>query len=157
MKFVCGIIACIVFWGCKEYPEYPDIPQVEFESAMLAETESDKIIDFSFMLYDGNGDIGLAASDTSAPYIDSLQQNFHAKIFVKQNGIFIEKPYNFSYRIPLLRDKKSTKFIKANVTVTLTLAKPVFPYDTMYFTYFVYDRALNKSNVDTSEIIIFPN
>lgn len=155
MKAIWGIILlCIT--ACTEYPEYPDIPRVEFSSANLSMSETDKNVDFIFNLYDGNGDVGLSPSDTSSPFIDSLRNNFNAKMYVKQNGTFHAMPYNLSYRIPLLRDKKSTKFLKAEVTINMSFAKAVFPYDTLYFTYFVYDRALNKSNVDTSKVIVFP-
>lgn len=146
----------IILIGCeKNYPEYDNVPVVEFSSAYTSEDESDKKITFSFMLYDGDGNFGLEDSDTTSPYVDSLQQNFYATPFYVQNNKEVQLPYSFSYRIPRLRNEGQTKFIKAEVSINMTLAKSVFPYDTVFFTYFVYDRTLNKSNIDTSALIIF--
>lgn len=150
------ICCCFVVASCKEsYPDYDETPLVEFVSAPTTTDETDKKIDFTFALYDGDGDVGLSAKDTIAPYVDSFQQNFYATAHYVRNGDTIELPYNFSYRIPLLRESGNDKFIKAKVTVKMNFAKSVFTYDSVLFTYFVYDRNLHKSNIDTSGLIIW--
>lgn len=156
MKNIFVILSVCILISCKEYPVYPDIPSVEFKTAYISETESDYVIDFSFMLYDGDGNFGMLSSDTSTSIPDSLQQNFHATLYAKENGVFVKKPYNFNYRIPILRDTASDKFIKAEVSIQFLLAKTIFPYDTLFFTYYVHDRDYNPSNIDTSDIIILP-
>ena len=107
------------------------------------------------MLYDGDGNFGLETIDTASPYIDEFQQNFHSVPFYIENNETLQLPYDINYRIPRLRNEGNNKFIKAKVTIDIMLAKASFPYDSVLFTYYVYDRDLQKSNVDTSQIITF--
>lgn len=150
------ILSIFTFVCCKSnYPEYDETPTVEFNSAYTTIDSSDKKIKFNFMLYDGDGNFGLDNKDTVVPYVDSFQQNFYAFPHFVENGQNKELPYNFSFRIPRLRPDGDEKFIKASVTIDMYLSKTAFPYDSVFFTYFVYDRDLNKSNVDTSSLITF--
>lgn len=150
------ILAVLCFCSCHtSYPEYDAVPKVEFLYAPVSTDSSDYKVAFSFMLYDGDGNFGLDAKDTTEPYIDSFQQNFHATAYSIHNKEYTQLPYSFSYRIPRLRPEKQQKFIKARVSIDIVLAKSVFPYDSVFFTYFVYDRDLQKSNIDTSAIITF--
>lgn len=154
--FYLYIIVLLVFTSCHNtYPEYDNVPKVEFLYAPVVNDSTDNTILFTFMLYDGDGNFGLETKDTVAPYIDTFQQNFYATAYSLQNGDTAQLPYTFSYRIPRLRGENQHKFIKAKVNIDITLAKSVFPYDSVFFTYFVYDRDLQKSNVDTSSIITF--
>ncbi|MBP5582956.1 MAG: hypothetical protein J6X43_03255 [Bacteroidales bacterium] len=148
MSFVC--------FGCSHsYPEYDSVPQVEYLYAATAIDSSDKKIQFVFQLTDGDGNFGLEAQDTTAPYIDSFQQNMYAKPYYIENNDSISLPYILSYRIPRLRAEGDKKFIKAKVAIDINFAKSAFPYDSIFFTYFVFDRDLNQSNIDTSEVIVF--
>jgi hypothetical protein len=104
---------------------------------------------------DGDGNFGLESQDTIAPYVDSFQQNFYATPYFIENNDSFPLPFTVSYRIPRLRAEKSKKFIKAKVAIEFNFAKASFPYDSIFFTYFVFDRALNQSNIDTSDIIAF--
>ena len=150
------IIVLLAVASCHNtYPEYDNVPRVEFLYAPVASDSADNKILFSFMLYDGDGNFGLEAKDTITPYIDTFQQNFYATAYSIHDGKSSQLPYNFSYRIPRLRAENQHKFIKAKVCIDITLAKSAFPYDSVFFTYFVYDRDLQKSNVDTSSIITF--
>lgn len=153
-------ICCFLFlwsFACTEYPEYPVVPQVSFVWAHTNITETDKHIAFNFLLKDGDGDMGLGSADTSNPFVDSLQYNFHASIFVTKNNTTQKLPYGLQYRIPQIRSTDSKKFIKAEVTIDIDFARSLFPYDTLQLVYYVYDRALHKSNIDTSNIIVIRN
>ena len=108
-----------------------------------------------FQLFDGDGNFGLESKDTIAPFIDSFQQNFYATPYYIENNDSFQLPYTISYRIPRLRAEGDDKFIKAKVAIDFTFAKSAFPYDSIFFTYFVFDRDLNQSNIDTSEVIVF--
>ncbi len=147
-------ILCISY-ACTEYPQYPDIPQVSYLYTNSTITQTDKHIDFTFLLQDGDGDVGLSNADTAKPYTDSLYYNFHSKIRVTKNNNSFILPYSLQYRIPQIRNKNSKKFIKADVTISIDFAQNLFPYDTIQLIYYVYDRALHKSNIDTSKAIIF--
>lgn len=156
MRKVWILVFCVCFFGCKkQYPQYDNVPQVAFQNVQLASTDSDYLLRFSFLLYDGDGNVGLEPIDTVSPYVGEYQQNFYAIAHSIEDGDTNTLPYEFSYRIPRLREEGNTKFIKATVSVDITIARGVFPYDSVFFTYYVYDRDLNKSNVDTSAIIHF--
>lgn len=153
-----AIIFCILVlcFSCKKsYPDYDDIPAVDFVSAAVFSDSSDYTVKFTFTLHDGDGNFGLSEEDTVSPYIDDFQQNFVATAHAIDDGDTNTLPYNFSYRIPRLREEGDNKFIKADVTIDFTLTKSVFSYDSVFFTYFVYDRDLNKSNIDTTNVIVF--
>ncbi len=157
MRIITFLFLTLLCIACnRNLPEYSSIPEVEFLSAATTASESnDNTIAFTFMLYDGDGNVGLDAADTSAPFIDEYQQNFYATPFYIENGVTYKLPYNFSYRIPRLREEGNDKFIKAKVAIDFALATASFPYDSVFFSYYVYDRALNKSNTDTSSVLIF--
>ena len=157
MRIVVFVSLALVCVACnRNLPEYSNIPEVEFLSAAstLSET-NDKTIAFTFMLYDGDGNVGLEAADTASPFIDEYQQNFYATPYYIENGVRYQLPYNFSYRIPRLREEGNDKFIKAKVAIDFVIATASFPYDSVVFAYYVYDRGLNKSNIDTSSVITF--
>ncbi len=157
MRIVVFVSLALVCVACnRNLPEYSNIPEVEFLSAAstLSET-NDKTIAFTFMLYDGDGNVGLEAADTASPFIDEYQQNFYATPYYIENGVRYKLPYNFSYRIPRLREEGNDKFLKAKVAIDFVIATASFPYDSVVFAYYVYDRALNKSNIDTSSVITF--
>lgn len=157
MRIVVFVSLALVCVACnRNLPEYSNIPEVEFLSAAstLSET-NDKTISFTFMLYDGDGNVGLEAADTASPFIDEYQQNFYATPYYIENGVRYKLPYNFSYRIPRLREEGNDKFLKAKVAIDFVIATASFPYDSVVFAYYVYDRALNKSNIDTSSVITF--
>lgn len=157
MRISIGLCLALFCIACnRNLPEYSDIPEVEFLSAATTVSESnDRTVAFTFMLYDGDGNFGLDAADTTAPFVDEYQQNFYATPYYIENGVRYQLPYNFSYRIPRLREEGNDKFLKAKVAIDFVIATASFPYDSVVFSYYVYDRALNKSNNDESTVITF--
>ncbi len=157
MRIVVFVSLALVCVACnRNLPEYSNIPEVEFLSAATTLSETnDRTVAFTFMLYDGDGNVGLEAADTASPFIDEYQQNFYATPYYIENGVRYQLPYNFSYRIPRLREEGNDKFIKAKVAIDFVIATASFPYDSVVFAYYVYDRGLNKSNIDTSSVITF--
>jgi hypothetical protein len=57
--------------------------------------------------------------------------------------------------VHFIRNTDDTKFIKAEVSVDMAHSESTLPYDTIFCTFYVQDRALNKSNTDTTDILIF--
>ena len=157
MRIVVFVSLALVCVACnRNLPEYSNIPEVEFLSAATTLSETnDRTVAFTFMLYDGDGNVGLEAADTASPFIAEYQQNFYATPYYIENGVRYQLPYNFSYRIPRLREEGNDKFIKAKVAIDFVIATASFPYDSVVFAYYVYDRGLNKSNIDTSSVITF--
>ncbi len=111
----------------------------------------------SISYQDGNGDIGLNPSDTFPPYQRNgpYYYNYVITYFEKQNGVFkqVDLMIPFSLRIPVLTPNDPNKAIKGFIVDTIGLYPPPL-HDTIKFEAFIYDRALNKSNVITTPEII---
>ncbi len=145
--------------SCMKKESYPDTPQIAFEGFYLAfdtgKVAKRGILTISFK--DGNGDIGLRAADTLPPYNRNgdYYYNYVIRYYEKQMGRFVLVPLDppFSARIPYLTPEDPGRAIKGIIVDTLLLnPQPVF--DTVKFIFFIYDRALNKSNVDSTPPII---
>ena len=52
------------------------------------------------------------------------------------------------YRIPYL-DKQPL-----SGTMDLDISYPVIVYDTVFYTFYIYDRDFNRSNIDTTDVIV---
>ena len=146
--------------GCLKPEQYPDIPEIRYENFIRVYDTGTYairgILIFSFR--DGNGDIGLNnGKDTLPPYNKNGDYYYNLVItyFEKQNGTYIkvETEPPFSSRIPVLNPDNPGKAIKGMITDTIPL-NPHPVYDTILFEVFIYDRALNKSNVITTPEII---
>jgi len=144
-------------FSCIEYPEYPPEPRVEYISAIpyIREDElgnQEKTIRLTFMLYDGDGDIGHGQTEPT-------KRDFYSTFYVQKDGVFhllsdfIADSSN--YTLPQLRAENNTKFIKAEVQIDIAHSSLSFPYDTVSFSFYVQDRAGNTSNKDSSDLIIF--
>jgi hypothetical protein len=145
--------------GCLKPESYPDIPEIELENFIrVYDTRQYPvrgILIFSFR--DGNGDIGLLANDTFPPYNKNGDYYYNLVIsyFEKQNGIYqkIDLDPPLSGRIPILNPDDPGKAIKGMIADTMPL-NPHPLFDTVRIEVFIYDRALNKSNVITTPDII---
>jgi len=147
------------FSGCMKKQSYSDVPEIGFlgfemiyDTAQVVRTG---ILSISYQ--DGNGDIGLSPSDTFPPYQKNgpYYYNYVITYFEKQNGVFkqVDLTIPFSLRIPVLTPDDPDKAIKGFILDTIGLYPPPL-HDTIKFEAFIYDRALNKSNVITTPEII---
>jgi len=169
MKILSNILLIIFFTGiifgisCKKPETYPVVPYIEFVSFTKTPTtsgiDSKGILTFSFT--DGDGDIGLADSDTLSPY--NPGSKFYYDLFItyyrKHNGVFLADslPMTNNSRIPVVTPSGQNKSIKGDIDVDLFInnPRPQVKYDTIYFEVQIADRALNLSNtIKTSEIIV---
>ena len=146
--------------GCIKKESYPDVPEIGYESFLLVfdtgQFAKQGIFTISFK--DGNGDIGLRSRDTFPPFNKqgSYYYNYILNYFEKQNGVFTQVDLDppFNARIPYLTPDDPNKAIKGLITDTLDL-NPHPLFDTIKFEAYIYDRALNKSNIiSTPEIIL---
>jgi len=149
-----------VFSGCMKKQNYSVIPQISFLSFenVYDTGQFPKNGILSIYYQDGDGDIGLDKGDTFPPLFDSAgpyYYNFVITYFEKQNGVFIQPVLAFplSARIPVLTPDDPNKPIKGYIQNTLPMPLPSI-HDTIKYEAFIYDRALNKSNVITTPEII---
>ena len=146
--------------SCMKKESFSDIPQIAFLSYYnifdTGHIAKRGILAISFQ--DGNGDIGLNTWDVYPPYDTSsiYYYNYYIDYYEKRNGTFVKVQLSTTYntRIPDLTPDDPNKTIKGIIVDTLQL-NPWPVYDTIRFSMYIYDRALNKSNVvNTPEIVV---
>jgi len=169
-------VLTVFMFSCQKFEEYPLEPNIAFESfTLFVDTISDGdtvkavtnrgVLAISYT--DGDGDLGLRSEDTLYPFNSGspYYYNIIVSYYEKQNGIFVKVPVtnpsgdvdtiNFNGRFPFLTPFGIHKAIKGIINDTLPVNNPNSTFDTIKFSVYIYDRALNKSNeIETSEIVI---
>jgi hypothetical protein len=145
--------------SCMKKETYPDIPEIAFQS-FITQFDTGSYAKRGFLTIsfkDGNGDIGLRTNQTGPPFDSGsiYYYNYIIDYYEKQHGKFVKIDLDPSYnaRIPYLTPTDANKAIKGIIVDTLFL-DPMPEYDTVKFKFFIYDRALHKSNVDSTPPII---
>jgi hypothetical protein len=162
MRTVTSILlgALLLMISCNDIdPVYPDEPVVDYQDFYFFISvdglgNNTLIGNLSFDFTDGDGNLGLLplvdTSDLSVP--DTVKFNFFLQLYDLQNYEYVEIPDEdgglLKYRIPYL-DKQPLKG-----TMGLKISYPVILYDTIYYTFWIYDRDYNRSNIDTTDIIV---
>ena len=162
----------LIFISCKRIEEFPDVPALKYENFLLEYNNTTGITERGVLIFsytDGNGDLGLPAGDTLPPFQRGgpYYYNLVISYFEQQHGEFVEVPllsYNsetqtfdtltFSARFPVLTPPTGNLNIKGIFQDTLFIYNPLSDFDTIKFSAFIYDRALNKSNVIETPPII---
>ena len=154
------LITLLILSSCIKQEEYSDIPEISSRQFLLVFDTGQYAIRgiLSFNFQDGDGDIGLRPSDTFPPFERSgnFYYNLVISYFEKQNGIWVEVDLTppFSARIPMLNPSYPGKAIKGFISDTLAM-DPAPDFDTVKLELFIYDRALNQSNIlSTPDIVL---
>ena len=147
--------------SCQEIdPQYPDEPRIEYQGFGLyittdALNNKTLVGQLTFNFTDGDGNIGLKSfGDTTGLNLpDTLKYNFFLQMYNLEGYEFVkvppEKGGELKYRIPYL-DKQPL-----SGTLDLDISYPVIgALDTIFYTFYIYDRDYNRSNVDTTEVIV---
>ena len=148
--------------SCKKIESLPEIPSISFKSFILIDTidalgNEGKIGELTFDFEDGDGDIGLTQPDSLS--VDSTNFNLFFTLFGKIDGEFIEVSENdletpLNYRIPYIEKEGQNKALKGEIQIDFIYL--LFEHDTIKYSFFIVDRALHKSNVETTpEIAMF--
>ena len=146
--------------GCGEIVSYPDVPSVEFKAFNLY-TSTDILgnqillgkLDMDFT--DGDGDVGIN-QPSSGDLPDTLQFNLFLNLYEVINKIpnKIEGPVGeLKYRIPYMERIGQNKTLQGTITVDIEYKS--IEYDSIFYTFYILDRAFNRSNTDTTRLIIF--
>ena len=149
--------------SCNEIlPEYPDEPVVDYQGTafFVSEDQLGNIILVSritFDFTDGDGNLGLYSlpEDTDPNLPDSLKYNFYLQLYDLRGFEFVKIPDSeggiLKYRIPPL-DKEPT-----SGTMELDIFHPLIIHDTIFYTFYIMDRAFNRSNTDTTDVLVLSN
>ena len=146
--------------SCNEIdPVYPDEPVVDYQGFGLFITtdalgNNTLIGQLSFDFTDGDGNLGLPplldTTDLNVP--DTVKFNFFLQLYDLQGYDWVQIPEEdggfLKYRIPYLDKQPLTG------TMDLKLFYPVITYDTIYYTFYIYDRDYNRSNTDSTDVIV---
>ena len=161
MKSGFGIIAVLILMlvSCDRTEEiYPDEPVVKYQSFSFYFQEDELgnntlVGRLAFEFTDGDGNLGLPelleGSESSLP--DTVKYNFFLQLYDLQDFEFVKIPESeggvLKYRIPEL-DKNPTKG-----TMELDISYPVIVQDTIFYTFYIFDRDYNRSNTDSTDVI----
>ncbi len=170
--FILVFLSAQLLLSCQKKEQFPFIPEIHY-SRFLVEMDTAThvaqrgILEFTFK--DGDGDIGLRSTDIYPPFNPGSKYyyNLIIKYFEKQHGKFVEVPLlawnpdsarydtmTFDARIPRLTPNLENKAISGTIQDTLFINNPLSKFDTIKYTFFIYDRALHKSNVDSTPEIV---
>ncbi len=154
-----ALLAMIIFSACEDIQSYPDNPQIEYKSFGLYSTVDalgNKILvgQLEFDFTDGDGNIGIK-SDSSTNIADSLKYNLFLSLFNKDGGDFekVEDLRSLNFRIPYIEREGQNKTLKGSITVDLEYK--TIEYDTIFYSFYITDRDYNRSNIDSTDILIF--
>lgn len=158
------IIGLAVLFGstmyqCHEPPVYPDVPMVNYESFYLfldTNNLNQQVLtgQVNFSFTDGDGNLGMdALPDTIAFGLpDSVRYNLFFQLYDLNDGAFVQVPEEdgglLKYIIPFL-DKQPLQG-----TISVKIEYPIIRYDTIFYSFFMYDREYNRSNTDSTDIRI---
>ncbi len=160
LNIVLILLISTAFIYCKKPKKYSDIPAITYKNIILKDTidaldnpvlRATLIFDF----VDGDGDIGLMESDTIAPFDSIYFYNLYITEYYAVNDSFVESdpvvPYH--YRIPYVAATGQNKTLKGTIKINIDYNYPI-NHDTVYYTFYIYDRAFHKSNVEKTPVTI---
>lgn len=152
------------FSSCEKPQDYSPIPHIDFIKADLSEnfdTLGNAInrIEIHFNFVDGDGDLGLEPSDTLGDFGPGKEYYYNLKFFFyeKQNGeLSLNETINANFRFQNISKTQTTnKVLKGEMIVKIDLSQTINFADSSKFKFYIYDRALNKSNIEeTNELFI---
>lgn len=154
------VLPVILAVACGRIENLPDTPSVEFRSFSLFDSTDIlgnhlKAGVLTFYFEDGDGDLGLAEPDSTS---SSDTTNLFLTLYRKTNGVFSQVSDNdilkpSAYRIPYLTPIGQNGVLKGTIDITLLY----FVYhntDTLYYDFWVKDRAGHKSNTDSTCVVV---
>ncbi|GHA57312.1 hypothetical protein [Pontibacter akesuensis] len=166
------LVLVLVLAGCRKEPNYSDIPQITFDRVEQYTYSQNKVlIDTLFIVIDfqdGDGNLGLSrgsgGSQTGPDFQDPFNpgspyfDNYFANLQVKRGNTYESTPFTFSGRFPRLSNDEAPETLEGEIRFTIDSFTTIdYPAgDTVRFEVYIYDRALNKSNVVyTDDVVLY--
>jgi len=159
-KVILLVVFTVFIIACEKPKTYSEIPKVSFKSLEIYDGvdslgNEEKKIKITILVEDGDGNIGLSDTDTLELFKPLENKNLFINLYEKINGEFVkvdlQLPHN--YRTPYIEPQGQNELLKADVEVSIGYSKLFFHYDTIKYDFYLYDRDLNKSNIEeTPEI-----
>jgi hypothetical protein len=172
ISFILSILAVLAVISCRRIEEFPPEPVITFMEFEKIFNATDSIYDrgiLKFEFTDGDGDLGLAKSDTFPPFNPGSKYYYNLIIdyYEVRNGV--ETPvyltfYNavteefdtvyLSARIPLLTPRGSNKSLSGDIHDTIFIYNYNSDFDTLFLEFYIVDRALHESNTERTPYIV---
>jgi hypothetical protein len=163
--FYFSVVLVLIFASCKKASTPAPAPPVISFASFTTSDATNGILTFNFS--DADGDIGLNQEDTTGlyatntvGYYDFYMRYFYldstgnyVKFFHAFNGGNpIEDSAKFLYRIPFVVNNIKSKTLDGQIIINLNGYKPANTalYRNFRYEFYIYDRALHKSNVVTT-------
>jgi hypothetical protein len=169
--FLIGLIGLqvflLLFIACEKPKVYPIIPEIKFKSFSIQDSidieepgNSKKMIKLTLNAIDGDGDIGIFnynGLDSIYPGFEDLgKKDLFTTLYQKIDGKFVEVPLAFpnNFSIPYIEQPQGQdKSIIADIEVSMEIYFAYYKYDTIKYSFYMYDRQKHMSNIaETPEI-----
>ncbi len=157
--------AVTLLTACPKPQSYPEEPQITFEQVELKDStdllgNSNKVYRLKFGIIDGDGDIGLKESDTSGIYShDSIySNNLFTTLYEIVNGdtLKVDSSKQRNFRVPYVQPQGQNTTLIADIFVNINFSRNGdgdLTYDSIYFNFYIVDRKLNKSNIQSTPVL----
>ena len=159
------IFASILLWfSCRKPEKYSNIPQISFIEIPVKDTiifsNHLKRHILTYSLIDGDGDIGFKEGDTLTPF--NINSAYYNNLIIDMYKIVdgytikVDTPEirtYYRFRTKYIEPIGQNKTVKCTIYVNLDFDIPS-SWDSVRFDFYMYDRALNKSNVTTTGLVL---
>lgn len=147
-----------MIFSCEEPQKFPNTPQIDFYQMYVVDTVNQlgpnilhKLV---FRVVDGDGNLGTYENDTT--------NNLFYTLYQKKNGVYEEFLTDVPLRIPYTDPVGLNEYFKAEIQVDIEYSKDLYEYifrdtiinevvfyiDTVMYSFYVFDRDSNYSNVE---------
>ncbi len=158
---VTAVLSAILLIACEAPRSYPDTPEIKFKSLLIADSVDGldnkiKLVQLTVSVVDGDGDIGIKFSDGIYPGFEDLDSSdMFIDLFEKIDGEFVKVDLlaGDKYKIPYMEPEGQDKTFKGDIEVSIPYSDTLFTYDTIKYSFYIYDRAMHKSNIAESPVI----
>lgn len=152
-KFLIIILSIIVvFCSCEKIENVSEIPEIKYLGIEVTEGDGDyytAIGSLKFSFIDGNGDIGfIENTDTTTPTIHDI----FVIEYYKNNSEFILED-TFKYWMPYFQEGVYRTSLKGELEIIL--GRNIESPDTVYYEFYITDRANHMSNIEVTPEIIY--
>lgn len=156
-KIIFLVLIALAPLSCKKIRQLPPEPVISFtgfsmfdSTDILGNTHKAGVLEFYFE--DGDGDVGLEQPLQGSTNTDTTNLTFF--LYEKENGLFTEPSDTLGYRIPYIERIGQNQILQGTIQITF-LYIGYTESDTLFYEFFIEDRAGNTSNTSESCEIVF--
>ncbi len=147
------ILVSILFLKCEKAETYSEIPEIKYAGFNVIEGDGESVIAYgilTFSFVDGNGDIGFPENSDST--IKEKIPDIIIYEYTKNDGLFSIND-TVEYLLPYFAEGVYREHIKGEIDINLS--RTILDSDTVYYEFYILDRAEHKSNIEITPEIIY--